>query len=71
MTYSDKFGTFIGRINDQGNVNVFHLGEGDPATQLDASVYPVGSKQSARYEHPGGIVLTRADADKLGIEIEF
>ena len=68
-TYSDKHGDFFGRINQDGNVDVLHI-DGAAATRLDASVYPVGSDVSARYEHPAGIVLTRADADKLGIEIE-
>lgn len=70
MTYSDQHGEFFGRINDAGNVDVLHVEDGAAATRLDAGVYPVGSDVSARYEHPAGIVLSRADADKLGIEIE-
>ncbi len=70
MTYSDKHGEFFGRINQDGNVDVLHVADGAAATRLDASVYPVGSDVSARYEHPDGIVLTRDDAAKLGIEIE-
>lgn len=69
-TYSDKHGEFFGRINEDGNVDVLHVEDGSAATRLDASVYPVGSDVSARYEHPAGIVLTRDDATKLGIEIE-
>jgi hypothetical protein len=34
------------------------------------TVYPVGSSVSCRHEHVGGIVLTRYDANRLGIEIE-
>lgn len=69
MSYADKHGAFFGRITEAGDVAVFHE-DGSVATRLDANVYPVGSKVSARYEHPQGITLTRADAQKLGIELE-
>lgn len=69
MTYTDKYGEFFGRRTDDGHVIVLHL-SGEAATRLDASVYPIGSDTSARYEHPDGIVLTASDAAKLGIEIE-
>lgn len=59
---------FFGRINDAGNVDVFHL-DGTTATRLDANVYPVGSKFSARYEHPGGITLCAADAKRIKLPI--
>jgi len=61
--------TIFGRINDAGNVAVFH-DSGEAVTRIDANVYPVESHLSARYEHPQGIVLSRADADRLGVEIE-
>jgi hypothetical protein len=70
MPYTDRFGSFFGRPTDNGTVAVLHIEDGAAATRLDASVYPVGSDQSARYEHPEGIVLTREDAAKLGMEIE-
>lgn len=70
MAYSDKYGEFFGELNEDGNVRVMHVEDGASATRLDASVYPVGSDLSARYEHPAGIVITRADAERLGIEIE-
>jgi hypothetical protein len=69
MSYKDKFGSFFGRVNDDGNVIVFH-DSGETATQLDADAWPVGSHLSARYEHATGIVLTRADADRLNIAVE-
>jgi hypothetical protein len=69
MAYSDKHGEFFGRKAD-GGVAVLHIADGEAATRLDASVYPVGSELSARYEHPEGIVLSEADAATLGIEIE-
>lgn len=83
MAYSDKHGEFFGRLDESGNVAVLHVEDGLPATRLDASVYPVlyredddgntttrTSQLSARYEHAAGIILTRGDADRLGIEIE-
>jgi hypothetical protein len=70
MGYSDKYGSFFGRALPNGDIAVLHAEEGEPATRLDAAVYPVGADVSARYEHPAGIVLTRADASAIGIEIE-
>ena len=70
MTYTDRYGTFFGRLDAEGNVVVLHVEDGLPTTRLDASVYPVGSELSARYEHPEGIVLSQKDAAALGIEIE-
>lgn len=60
----------FGRLACNGTVSVLYAEDGLPVTQLDASVYPVGSNLSARYEHPAGIVLTVEDATALGIEIE-
>lgn len=60
----------FGRLNDDGNVMVLYTEDGVAVTSLDANVYPVGSNLSARYEHVDGIVLSREDADQLGIEIE-
>jgi len=60
----------FGRVDDAGNIIILHAGTGEAVTRLDANVYPVGSNLSARYEHPRGIVLSRADADALGIYIE-
>jgi len=70
MTYSDKYGNFFGRIDENGDVVVLHVEDGSPATNLDASVYPIGSRLSARYEHASGIILARAVAEYIGIEIE-
>jgi hypothetical protein len=70
MTYRDKHGEFFGRLNESGNVNVLHVEDGYPATRLDAGVYPVGSRLSARYEHAAGVVLTWSDSVKLGIDIK-
>lgn len=69
MPYSDKHGEFYGVRQDNGNVLVCHT-SGVAATRLDASVYPVGSQVSARYEHPDGIFLTTEDAAQLGLEVE-
>lgn len=61
--------TLFGRINENGNVTVFEA-DGSTATRIDANVYPVGSNLSARHEHPNGIELTVADAEKIGLSIE-
>ena len=54
------------RTNPDGDAEIF--GEsGEIVTRIDASVYPVGSSLSARYEQPQGITLTIEDAEKLGI----
>jgi hypothetical protein len=64
----------FGRINDDGNVAILYADDGSAVTQLTDGehplLWPVDSDVSAYYEHPNGIILTREDADKLGIEIE-
>lgn len=67
--YTDQYGSFFGRLNEDGNVIVLHE-TGEAATRLDANVYPVGSQLSARNEHAAGIVLSREDAARLGLGIE-
>ena len=57
------------RINSDGNAVIFES-DGSVATRIDANVYPVMSNISTRYEHPEGIVLTVADAEKIGIKKE-
>ena len=57
------------RVDENGNAVVFH-DSGEVVTKIDASVYPVDSDFSARYEHPNGIVLTVADSEKVGIKSE-
>lgn len=57
------------RVNENGDAVVFHE-SGEAVTKIDANVYPVGSGFSARYEHPEGIVLTVADAERIGIIAE-
>lgn len=70
MAYSDKHGTFFARPIDAQTVAVLHIEDGEAATRLDASVYPVGSDLSARYEHPDGITLSIHDATAIGLDIE-
>jgi hypothetical protein len=55
------------RKNDYGDAVILRASDGSAATRINANVYPVMSGLSARYEHPGGIVLTIADAEKIGI----
>lgn len=69
-TYNDSHGTFFGRINLEGNVVVLHVEDGQAATRLDCNIYPVGSDLGVRYEHPEGIVISKDDAAKIGLEIE-
>ena len=70
MTFRDETDAIFGRLDDDGNILVLYETDGLAVTRIDANVYSVGSELSARYEHPGGIVLSRADADTLGIDIE-
>jgi hypothetical protein len=63
-----------------GGVTIFHLSGEQVSSLRDATglsrpgevghVYPIGSDSSCLGEHPKGIVLTIADAARLGIEIE-
>jgi hypothetical protein len=59
----------FGRMDRDGNV-VLEDADGNIVTSIDADVYPVDSKRSAREEHQDGIILRRADAAKLGVVIE-
>lgn len=58
------------RVNQDGNAVILHAEDGSAITKIDASVYPVGSGVSARYEHAQGVVLTVADAESIGIQGE-
>ena len=54
------------RIDKNGNAVIFE--DDDVCTRIDANIYPIGSAMSARYEHPGGIILSVEDAESLGIK---
>lgn len=58
-----------GRTNADGNISVWSASTGAAVTFMPADVKPVGSQLSARKNHPKGIVLTRADALAIGLEI--
>jgi hypothetical protein len=58
------------RVTENGDAAILWAESGEPVTKVDASVYPVGSSLSARYEHADGIVLTVADAESIGIQGE-
>jgi len=60
----------FGRLNFAGTVDVLDVETGEAITRLELDVYPVGSQLSARYDHPEGIALTVADAQRIGLEIE-
>ena len=62
------------RLNEDGNAVVFEDG-GTVVTQIRGTrigsiIYPIGSGMSTRYNHPGGIVLTVEDAERIGVEKE-
>ncbi|HAD09090.1 MAG TPA: hypothetical protein DCF62_06390 [Porticoccaceae bacterium] len=58
-----------GRMNQDGTVAIEDE-DGNLVTRIEADVYPVGSDQTARHEHPEGISLLRVDAAKLGVILE-
>lgn len=58
------------RLNDQGNAVILYADTGEAVTRIEANIYPVGSNLSAAYEHPEGIVLSVADAERIGIRSE-
>jgi hypothetical protein len=62
----------FGRVTEAGSIALFHTGSGEVVTRLftDTIIYPIGSNLSCGYEHPNGIVISREDADKIGITIE-
>lgn len=72
MAYTDQYGEFFGRTNENGDVVVLHVEDGAAATRMDCSLYTVdsGGSKSVCYEHPEGLVISRADAEKIGLEIE-
>ena len=57
------------RLNEKGNAAIFN-DAGTVVTSMAANVYPVGSDVSARYDHPGGIVLSVSDAYAAGVSKE-
>jgi|AKYZ01.1.fsa_nt_gi hypothetical protein len=61
----------FGRINAQGNVDVLYSETGEQVNRLDVDgVYPVGSEFSTHYDHAEGIVISVADANRIGLDIE-
>jgi len=70
MKCSDYYDEIFGRVNSDGNVMLLYVEAGESVTMLDTKIHPVGSEFSCRYEHPEGLVLSRLDAESLGVEIE-
>lgn len=64
--------SIFGRTDLDGNIAIFQTKDGRPVTRMEnwAGIYPVGSRLSAAYEHPEGIIISREDAEEIGIEIE-
>lgn len=63
--------SIFGRMNENGDVDILDVDDGEAICRLDANVYPVGNDLSVRYEYSNGIVLSLADANLLGIKIEL
>jgi hypothetical protein len=61
-------GGLFGRVTEDGHVAVFNE-DGSVATRIDARVWPLGSDLSGAYEHPQGITISRAEADKINLPI--
>ena len=59
----------FGRETGAG-IAIFYIADGEHVTRLDENIYPVGDYLSARYEHPEGLIISREDADMIGIDIE-
>ena len=71
MNYTDKYGAFFGRVNEQGTIDVLHVEDGMAASRLECrNLYPVGSSLSVHYEHADGIKISREDAARIGLQIE-
>lgn len=64
----------FGRLTPDGDVALFNVEYGDAITQLEmpptASIYPINSDLSTDYEHPEGIVISKEDAEFIGVHIE-
>jgi len=60
---------FFGRINSDGNIQVFEL-DGIATRMPIDNLYPIDSSFSVLYEHPEGIVISLDDAEKIGLEYE-
>ncbi len=61
----------FGRTRRDGDIDIFAV-SGERETRLEniTGVYPIGSQFSCAYEHAGGIVLSRKDAEMLGLSID-
>ena len=59
----------IGFVTPSGDVDVVWQRDGEPVTVIGATVFPVGSHLSARWEHPRGITLSRDDAARIGLSV--
>lgn len=64
---------FFARKRDDNDYDILYINTGEPVTRLPFEfplVWPVDSNVSAYADHPDGIILTKDDIKKLGIEIE-
>ncbi len=67
--YRDDLGWIFANRVKFGQYAILYSENGAPVTRLDEDVHPIDSEFGARYEHPAGILLSRADVDKVGIPI--
>ena len=54
----------------ENNIYGLFLEDGSIATRIDASIYPIDSSLSTRYEHPAGIYVDLETINKFNIKIE-
>ncbi len=63
--------THFGRTRRDHNIDIFaNSGERETCLENITDVYPIDSQFSCAYEHSGGIVLSRKDAENLGLSID-
>ena len=63
-----SIGEMFYRLDDDGNATIFRA-DGDQSQRVPGT-WPIGSDLSGDHEHPEGITLTVADAEKIGIMAE-
>ena len=58
-------------VSEEGNAEICYCNDGVAVTRIESgNIYPIGAQTSTWYEHPEGIILSIADAKKLGIQSE-
>lgn len=63
----------FGQVNEDGGVMLFHIEDGEALTRFREdwpTTYAINSGFSCEYEHPEGIVISKQDAESLGVNIQ-